>query len=335
MTEIPELLKREANRARPSAIGLERTLRKVGRRRRNRRIVAGVTGVVVATAGLALAYSAIGPPSSEPGDGSRQIECLSPDEPGLLTCREALQRADQEDGTQSSVVEAKLGWYAPSRGGEGLRIWLVTYKDVQLLGSGPPGDGHESNCIIDDWEVAIDARTGEFLVAGNSGEGRPCPSQGGNPVAEVCDFPGYLPTYLPWLEPGDPVPEPERQLTSAGGGPQGLDPGYAILVWGFGDISTPGGPRLEGTLSLWRSTENVGALPIDPAVPRLPDGAQGRFYQGEGEDWSIVWRDVPSGVPYGDPCSETVLGLTMPHLVSAEQREELIKVARSLTSETG
>lgn len=152
-------------------------------------------------------------------------------------------------------------------------------------------------------------------------------------MAEVCDFPGYRPTYLPWLEPGDPVPEPERQLTSAGGGPQGLDPGYAILVWGFGDISTPGGPRLEGTLSLWRSTENIGALPIDPAVPRLPDGAQGRFYDGKGGDWSIVWRDVPSGVPYGDPCSETVLGLTMPHLASAEQREELIKVARSLTSE--
>jgi len=101
-----------------------------------------------------------------------------------------------------------------------------------------------------------------------------------------------------------------------------------MVVWGFGDITTPAGPRLEGTVVLWRSTESVGAQPADPHVPRLPDGAEGRFYEGEANDWSIVWGDVPGDNE--DACDETVLWLTLPHLSSGHQQTELVKVARSL-----
>jgi hypothetical protein len=101
-----------------------------------------------------------------------------------------------------------------------------------------------------------------------------------------------------------------------------------MLVWGFGDITTSAGPRLEGTVALWRSTESVGAQPADPDVPLLPDGAEGRFYEGESNDWSIVWGDVPGADE--DACDETVLSLTMPHLSSGHQRTELMRVARSL-----
>ncbi len=150
----------------------------------------------------------------------------------------------------------------------------------------------------------------------------------------TCNFPSYRPTYLPWIAPGESVPDPTRDLTSAGGGPQGLDPGYAQLVWAFGDISTPGGPALKGTSTLWRSTESVGSFPIDPQVPSLPDGSGGRFHEGETGDWSIVWSDASEST-YDDPCSETTLGLTMPNLTNEEQRQELVKIARSLVSQSG
>jgi hypothetical protein len=154
------------------------------------------------------------------------------------------------------------------------------------------------------------------------------------PSPATCNFPLYRPSYLPWIAPGDPVPDPTRDLTSAGGGPQGLDPGYSMLVWGFGDISTPGGPELKGTLTLWRSTENVQSFPVDPEVPSLPDGSDGRFYEGETGDWSIVWSDASEDT-YDDNCNETALVLTMPNLTSEEQRQELVKIARSLVSQSG
>jgi len=153
------------------------------------------------------------------------------------------------------------------------------------------------------------------------------------PSPATCNFPLYWPTYLPWIAPGESVPDPARDLTSAGGGPQGLDPGYAQLVWAFGDISTAGGPALKGTLTLWRSTESVGAFPVDPQVPSLPDGSDGRFYEGETGDWSIVWSDASEST-YDDPCNQTTLGLTMPNLTNEEQHQELVKIARSLVSQS-
>jgi hypothetical protein len=108
-----------------------------------------------------------------------------------------------------------------------------------------------------------------------------------------------------------------------------LDPAYAILVWDSDDNGRTGGGNTQGGLSLSRSTESVGAIPADPEVPPLPDGATGRLYEGKSGDWSIVWVD-PFPSPYDDPCSETTLSLMMPRLSPAEQRRELLRVARSL-----
>jgi hypothetical protein len=150
------------------------------------------------------------------------------------------------------------------------------------------------------------------------------------PPSYTCDFPRYRPTYLPWMATTQDIPEPNRERTQPGGGPQGSDPGYADLVWGFGDVTQAGGPLRKGTLSLSRATESVGVLAGDPDVPRLPDGGEGHLFRGPADTgWSIIWGD-PFPSPYDDPCSETNLSLTMPNLSSAEVRDEILKVARSL-----
>jgi streptogramin lyase len=151
--------------------------------------------------------------------------------------------------------------------------------------------------------------------------------------ADVCAYPRYLPTYLPWLQPGQSVPEPTRSISAAGGGPQGLDPGYSILHWGspFGDVTREGGPELEGYVSLWRTTEPTGVLQADPDVPPLPDGSEGKvFGPGPGrDDLSIHWAD-PTPSPYDDDCSETTLVLHMPNVSLDRLRTELLLVAASI-----
>jgi streptogramin lyase len=151
--------------------------------------------------------------------------------------------------------------------------------------------------------------------------------------ADVCAYPQFLPTYFPWLEPGEALPEPTRSISAAGGGPQGLDPGYSILHWGspFGDVTREGGPELEGYVSLWRTTEPTGVLQADPEVPPLPDGSEGKvFGPGPGgDDLSIHWAD-PTPSPYDDDCSETTLVLHMPNVSLDRLRTELFRVAGSL-----
>jgi len=66
-------------------------------------------------------------------------------------------------------------------------------------------------------------------LSGGTLEARRSP-QADEPVP-TCQFPRFRPTYLPWLGEAEPVPEPSRDRLP-GGGPQGLDPAYAILLWG-------------------------------------------------------------------------------------------------------
>jgi streptogramin lyase len=156
--------------------------------------------------------------------------------------------------------------------------------------------------------------------------------------ADVCAYPQFLPTYLPWLGPGEALPEPTRSISAAGGGPQGLDPGYSILHWGspYGDVTREGGPELEGYVSLWRTTEPTGVLEADPDVPPLPDGSEGKvFGPGPGgDDLSIHWAD-PTPSPYDDDCSETTLVLHMPNVSLDRLRTELFLVAASIGGEPG
>jgi hypothetical protein len=155
-----------------------------------------------------------------------------------------------------------------------------------------------------------------------------------DPQPVVCDLPGFRPTYLPWLAPAEPVPEPEVERTAHGGGPQDMDPGYSLLSWGSGSIRVPGGPKHEGGVTLWRTTESVGVLRADPAVPPLPNGAEGRLYYpetGDGGDWAIIWVD-PFPDTQDDPCSETTLSTYFPQLTKEEGQREIVKIARSLVA---
>lgn len=161
----------------------------------------------------------------------------------------------------------------------------------------------------------------------------------GSPVVPteelICDFPNVRPTYLPWLAPGEPIPEPEHRQTADGGGPQGLDPGYSILSWSHGDVTNPGPSGDVGTVSLWRATQSVLSFPEDRAVPALPDGSTGRLTASQqgGADWAIIWGD-PSSSTITDDCTETTLVLYFPNLSKEEGRREILTVAGSLVPAT-
>lgn len=150
---------------------------------------------------------------------------------------------------------------------------------------------HEGECVGADMRTRLAAAVAIlalFALACTSQEPNvPTEAQPGMTAKPVCDIPHYRPTYLPWLDPGEAVPGPARDVTNAGGGPQGINPGYSMLVWGFGDISTWEGPVLEGTIALWRSTRSVSNGEPDPTVPRLPDGSMRKFFEGENGDWAI------------------------------------------------
>jgi Tol biopolymer transport system component len=148
---------------------------------------------------------------------------------------------------------------------------------------------------------------------------------------EICDFPSVRPTHLPWLAPGELIPDPEMGLSADGGGPQGLDPGYATLSWANGDVTNPGSSPDIGAVHLWRATQSVGSFPVDPVVPPLPDGSTGRLHlsEGGGADWSIVWGGPPPDAA-DDDCSETTLVVYFPNLTAAEGKQEILAIARSL-----
>lgn len=154
----------------------------------------------------------------------------------------------------------------------------------------------------------------------------PSPSAG-----STCVFPPYRPTYLPWLNEGESVPEPEVSRLPGGGVENA--PSYALIGWTNGNDRYEGGPRLKGRVVLWRSTESLDpAVPNDPAVPPLPGGGPAasltRPVTGLGE-WSIVWWD-PSSDPYDDPCSYIQLGVNLPNLSNQEARREALLIAESL-----
>lgn len=71
-------------------------------------------------------------------------------------------------------MDARLDWYRAHKNEEAQRVWIVTYSGVQIPVEGPaPEDGEQgpAQCHTE-WEVALDARTGDFLVAGSSGSTR-------------------------------------------------------------------------------------------------------------------------------------------------------------------
>jgi hypothetical protein len=201
--------------------------------------------------------------------------------------------------------------------------------DGRLIGfAAGPGEIWTYDLVTKEWRNFPIAHDLEVQGVSFLPEGAPNP---GVVDEEICDFPSVRPTYLPWLAPGQLIPDPGMGLSADGGGPQGLDPGYATLSWANGDVTNPGSSPDIGAVHLWRATQSVGSFPVDPVVPPLPDGSTGKLYlsEGGGGDWSIVWGGPPPDAA-DDDCSETTLVVSFPNLTAAEGKEEILAIARSL-----
>jgi hypothetical protein len=137
-----------------------------------------LTAVRLLVAASVMAAGCAGPAAPAPGDGEGAT-CRSPDEPGLISCEEALQRAQEEGGPPGQYppggIVARLDWYRAHPKDPRVRVWAITYQHAVHPIHGPPGRPGP-DCGVGDWDVTIDARTGEFLVEGGSALATPCPS---------------------------------------------------------------------------------------------------------------------------------------------------------------
>ncbi len=95
--------------------------------------------------------------------------CLSPDEPGLISCEQALSAAEART-PQYDVLEAqtRLTTSRVHPGSPQVRVWDVTYPDVEVRLHGPNG-----GCVVADWSALIDATTGRNIISGASGSTQP------------------------------------------------------------------------------------------------------------------------------------------------------------------
>ena len=64
-----------------------------------------------------------------------------------------------------SHTEAELDWL-DTDDGQRTRVWVVTYEGVEIPLQGSPETGDR---CMSEWDVVLDARTGDLISAGNEG----------------------------------------------------------------------------------------------------------------------------------------------------------------------
>jgi hypothetical protein len=115
------------------------------------------------------------PPVSTPTGDPR---CLSKDRPGLITCEEAIRRANEEGGQgPDRPFDATLEPYRYHRDSKPILAWVVTWHDVQQEVSG--GTTYTGpHCLLVDDGVVLDAHSGKFYAEGfvSYSPPTPCPS---------------------------------------------------------------------------------------------------------------------------------------------------------------
>ncbi len=163
-----------------------------------------------------------------------------------------------------------------------------------------------------------------FVVAGpwaNSGRspdpgftgGPAAPSSSSQDRAGVCPYLDKAPTYLPWLEPGEIIPPPEKSRF----------PGEAdsSLTWY--------GPSNDDKSPYYVTLRNDDRLHVDPSGKESGvrmDGVPGAYAAPEPRNGAITWAFVPAA-----RCSLVTLELTTSgRMTAGEARGETIRVARSL-----
>jgi hypothetical protein len=102
----------------------------------------------------------------------------------LISESEAIERACEAEGRtrEVSAITSELGWHQMSTKGKRVRAWVVTYHGVVTCAGGvhiypirsstPPPT---PDCGYMEDVVAIDAHSGEFLVAGTGKYEGPAP----------------------------------------------------------------------------------------------------------------------------------------------------------------
>jgi hypothetical protein len=153
---------------------------------------------------------------------------------------------------------------------------------------------------------------------------RPSPSmhagagvaQGGSPLA--CPYPSVRPTYLPWVEPGEDIPEPDAHSAP---GDDGIS--YAFLDWT--DPHDAMG-HFHYKVTLVRTGQyNLGA-PGTPVDVSIEGSDPGELYDGKqpGEA-SIYWV-----IPNVTACSTVAIWFSSQDMTRKQAREEIKRIARSL-----
>jgi hypothetical protein len=183
MRDLGSLLDREARVVRAGSGAYAAVMRRAGHRRR-RRLVGTITiSLSVAAAGLTMAILAFRTGErSRPGteNAYRGVVCRSQDEPGLITCRQAIDRALEESGSPddfyATEADAALDSFAIHPGEDPTRIWAITYHEAITPVFGPPGR-EGPRCGVGDWRINIHARTGKYISEGGSAMATPCPSE--------------------------------------------------------------------------------------------------------------------------------------------------------------
>lgn len=123
----------------------------------------------------------------------------------------------------------------------------------------------------------------------------------------ACPYVEARPAYLPWLDEGEEVPEPRRDV----------DHGTSHLAWSSGD-----GARSQAHVILRRNSEPRGGKG-EPVSVKL-EGADGYYYAAPGSDAAVLWKTGAGS------CNLITLALSLPGSDRAELRDEILKIVGSL-----
>ena len=136
---------------------------------------------------------------------------------------------------------------------------------------------------------------------------------GGSPTVEsteaACAYVEARPSYLPWLDEGEPVPEPQLQT----------DNGTSYVTWASGDGGTS-----QKSVIFRRSSEPRGGRG-EPVSVKL-EGVRGYYYASPGSDAGVLWKTD------SDACDLITLAVSLPGSGRAEVRAEVLKIVKSLES---
>ena len=132
------------------------------------------------------------------------------------------------------------------------------------------------------------------------------PYSSGRPMAD-CPHVEARPTYLPWLDKGEEVPEPQLEVEN----------GTSYVMWASGD-----GDPSQKSVIFRRNSEPRGGL--GEAVSVRLEGARGYYYASPGSSAAVLWKTD------SETCDLITLAVSLPGSDQAEIRDEVLRIVESL-----